>query len=108
MLRNVATNRGGAVAINGATNAIIDNITCVGNQSPRGGCLFITSVVLTLIKSDISENFGHQYAAGIAADYSRIQVGSGLLNETRFVNSFNPNFSNYLKVLTMTNNILPP
>ena len=79
LLRNVATGRGGAVAMNGANNVTINNITCVGNRSPRGGCLCISFVELTLTKSNISENFGHLYAAGIAADFSRIQVG----NETR-------------------------
>ena len=73
--RNVASDRGGAITINGAANAIIDNITCVGNQSPRGGCLYIDSVTLTLNNSNISENFGYELGAGILADYSRMQVG---------------------------------
>ena len=79
-LRNVASNSGGAITINQATNAIINNITCVGNRSPRGGCLYVGSVVLTLYNSDISQNFGYEIGAGILADYSRMQVGSGILN----------------------------
>ena len=78
--RNVASDRGGAVTINEATNAIIDNITCVGNQSPRGGCLYTQSVTLTLNNSNISDNFGYELGAGILADYSRMQVGFGLPN----------------------------
>ena len=79
--KNVASNRGGAITLNQATNAIIDNITCVSNQSPRGGCMYIQTVILTLNNSDISENFGYDIGAGILADYSRIQVGSGLPNK---------------------------
>ena len=82
-LRNVASHRGGAITINEATNAIIDNITCVGNRSPRGGCLYIYSVTLTLNNSNISENFGYEMGAGILADYSRIQVSSALIIEGR-------------------------
>ena len=99
LMRNMASKRGGAITINGVTNALINNITCVGNRSPRGGCLFILSVVLTITKSDISENFGHQYAAGIAADSSRIQVGPGFLNKTR-VTSLNAILSLKKYVLT--------
>ena len=80
-LRNVASNSGGAITINQANNAIINNITCVGNRSPRGGCLCISSVVLTLNNSDISQNFGYEIGTGILADYSRMQVGYGILNE---------------------------
>ena len=79
--KNVASNRGGAITLNQATNAIIDNITCVSNQSPRGGCMYIQTVILTLNNSDISENFGYDMGAGILADYLRMQVGSGLPNK---------------------------
>ena len=51
------------------------------NQSPRGGCMYIQTVILTLNNSDISENFGYDMGAGILADYSRIQVGSGFSNQ---------------------------
>ena len=78
LLRNVASNRGGAVAISDGSFIIINNITCIGNQSPRGGCLQIEGVTLTLNNSEISDNFGLQYASGIAAYYSGIQVGSWL------------------------------
>ena len=74
-LRNVASDRGGAVAIKDGTNVIIDNIRCVGNQGPRGGCLQIQSVILTLNNCEISDNFGFQYASGITAYDSKVQVG---------------------------------
>ena len=74
--RNVASNKGGAVRINGQTNITMNNITCVGNHSPKGGCLYIQYVILRLKNSEISENFGHHFASGIVAYYSRIQVGS--------------------------------
>ena len=75
LLKNVASNKGGAIGINDGTNLfIITNITCVGNQAPQGGCLDIKSVTLTLNNSVISMNSGHQLGAGIAATDSRIQV----------------------------------
>ena len=83
-LRNMASNRGGALAITDGTNAnIINYITCIGNRSPRGGCLLIQSVILTVNNSDISENFGRQFAAGFVADFSRVQVSFGPFNRNR-------------------------
>ena len=97
LLRNVASNTGGAIFISNGTVVIINNITCVGNQGLNGGgCLNIQYVTLTLNNSDISENFGHYYAAGIVVVYSRIQVGEKLTNETRFM-LINVNF--YCKCL---------
>ena len=74
LLQNVASGDGGAISISDGANVAINNITCVGNHCPIGGCLFIQSVVLTLEKSDISNNFGLKN--GIVADNSRMQVGS--------------------------------
>ena len=83
-LRNEASNRSGAVAINDGTNVTINNITCIGNQSPRGGCLQIQSVTLILHNSNITDNFGLQYASGIAAYDSKLQVSRSILRSTLF------------------------
>ena len=75
VLRNVVSGNGGAIEISGGT-VTIDNITCVGNQAVGyGGCLDVNFVILTLSNGDISENIGHEGGAGVAALYSRIQVG---------------------------------
>ena len=87
-LRNVASDRGGAISISNGTDLIINNITCVGNQDLNGGgCLYVAYVTLTLNNSDISENSANQFAAGVYAAYSRIQVSVELTNETRYVTS---------------------
>ena len=79
----MASDMGGAAdIIAGYSIIIISNITCIGNRSPRGGCLYLQEVTLIVKHGNISENFGHQYAAGIVAEYSRIQVGAYLDNET--------------------------
>ena len=75
LLKNVASENGGAIAIPDRTNGTIDNITCVGNKAGFGGCLFINSAKLTLNNSDISENIA-QDGAAITVQYSRIQVSS--------------------------------
>ena len=77
-LRNVASDRGGAIAIGGGT-VLIDNITCVGNRDVSGtggGCLSTEHVTLTLTNSEISENIDeHEFGGGLSDAYSRIQVG---------------------------------
>ena len=76
-LRNVASAAGGAISISDGTDVIIDNITCIDNQSPgNGGCLVVYSAILTLTNSDISENFGRDLGAGVTITDSKIQVGA--------------------------------
>ena len=78
LLKNVASSTGGAITIIDATNVLINNITCIGNQGAiGGGCLGLDDVRLTLNNSEISENVAHD-AAGVTAMYSRIQVEVGL------------------------------
>ena len=78
-LRNVASGDGGAIRIIGGTDIIINNITCVGNQAPSGGCLNLDSVTLTLNNSEISENVAGDVGAGVFASNSRIQVQGFLM-----------------------------
>ena len=92
LLRNVASDTGGALVISDGTEVMINNITCVGNQGPNGGgCMNVGYVTLTLNNSDISENFGNNYGAGVSAGNSRIQVGAKFTNETRLL-LLNANF----------------
>ena len=74
-LRNVASYDGGAIAVNIGNDVIINYIRCVGNRGAVGGCMSISSTTITLNNSDISENYGDPYAAGIEVMDSRMQVG---------------------------------
>ena len=74
-LRNMASYDGGAIAVNIGNDVIMNYIRCVGNRGAVGGCMSISSTTITLNNSDISENCGDPYAAGIAVVDSRMQVG---------------------------------
>ena len=74
-LRNMASYDGGAIAVFNGNDVIMNYIRCVGNRGALGGCMFISSTIVTLNNSDISENCGDPYAAGIKVADSRIQVG---------------------------------
>ena len=74
---NIASKSGGAVGIkfvNGQTNVIVDNITCIGNEASSGGCLVVESAILTLINSSINENCGSESGAALTLKNSRMQV----------------------------------
>ena len=73
-LRNMASYDGGAIAVFNGNDVIMNYIRCVGNRGALGGCMFISSTKITLNNSDISENCGDPYAAGIKVAGSRTQV----------------------------------
>ena len=71
---NIASQGGGGICVAGSDSVVLDRVTCAENRASSGGCLYLDTVTLTLVRSEIRNNSGKGQGGSIWMANCRTQV----------------------------------